>query len=597
MNGQPASLPALAQEAWTLLDGAQKRECGYALLASIVAACFTVAGVAGIAPFLAALADPSVVQRSATLEWLRDALGAGSFEDFLVYLGVGFVGLLVLANAANLLAILAIGRFTQRLGARFHTLLFEEYLRRDLEFHSRSNSDVLATHVLHDVTRTVSGVIQSGMTLIASVLAICMIGAAIVVIDPIVAVGAALALGASYTAIYMIVRRRLVRDGAMTAQLWSMRARIIAESLEAIKDVTIFRAHKEMAVQVARQSDAIAAAHARVAATATTPRYVLECVTAAGLVIAALWIYRRVGPGQWVTQLALLGLAAYRLLPPLQQVFAALARIRTDAAAFQRIADDLVRARQLPPAAPADAAAHEWASRPLREIRLVGVSYRHEPERDSGVSNISLRIPAGALVGFAGPNGSGKTTLADLILGLRVPDVGQIQIDGVALDERNRSGWLTAVAHVPQDIILLDATVAQNVAFGTPAGRIEVARVREAVRGARLESLIDTLPAGLKTEVGQNGVQLSGGQRQRLAIARALYRRASLLVLDEATSALDTSTETEILGLLRALCASCTVVLIAHRPTSLQACDEVFELDGGRLVDRASLSASEATRA
>ncbi len=223
-----------------------------------------------------------------------------------------------------------IGRFAQRTGACFHTLLFAEYLRRDLRFHARSNSDVLATHVVHDVNRTVGGVIQSGLTLIASLFAICFITAAVIVIDPVVALGAALVLGASYAVIYVIVRRRLVRDGVMTAQLWSTRAKVIAESFEAIKDIIIFGAHNEMATQVARQSDAIAAAHARVAATATSPRYVLECVTAAGLVISALWIYRSAGPGQWVTHLALLGLAAYRLLPPVQQVFAAIARIRTD---------------------------------------------------------------------------------------------------------------------------------------------------------------------------------------------------------------------------------------------------------------------------
>jgi ABC-type multidrug transport system fused ATPase/permease subunit len=586
MNPRPASLPQLARRVWELFDAAQKRECTYALAVSVAAGCFTVAGVAGIAPFLATLGDPTLVQRSATLASLQVALGSPSFEDFLVWLGLGFVGLLVLSNTVNLLAMLAIGRFAQRIGARFHTLLFEEYLHRDLRFHARSNSDVLATHVVHDVNRTVGGVIQSGLTLIASMFSICLIGAAVIIIDPIVALGAALVLGSSYAVIYAAVRRRLVRDGVMTAQLWSLRAKVIAESFEAIKDIIIFRAHKEMTAQVAFQSEAIAAAHARVAVTATSPRYVLECVTAAGLVVAALWIYRSAGPGQWVTHLVLLGLAAYRLLPPIQLVFAAVARIRTDSAAFERIADDLLRAQQRLKSAPTPPAAQEWASPPRREIRLIGVSYCHAPERDSGVSDVSLRIPAGTLVGLAGPNGSGKTTLADLILGVRVPDAGQVQIDGVALDERSRDLWLTAVAHVPQHIVLLDATVAQNVAFGTPAADIDITRVRDALRDACLESVIDALPDGLETSIGQDGAQLSGGQRQRLGIARALYRRASLLVLDEATSGLDTATEIEVIALLRGLRRRCTIVLIAHRPSSLQGCDEVFELAGGRLVGR-----------
>lgn len=585
MSEHPASFLDLTQRVWQLLDAAQKRECAYALLVSIAAACFTVAGVAGIAPFLATLADPTVVERSATLAWLHDVLGSPSFADFLVWLGLGFVALLVLANAANLLAAFAISRFSQRVGSCFHALLFWEYLRRDLRFHARSNSDVLATQVVNDVMRTVGGVIQGGLTLIASVFAIALIGTAVVVIDPVVALGAVLVVGASYAAIYIAVRRRLARDGATTARLWGMRAKVVAESFEAIKDIRIFGAHGEMVAQVARQSAAIAAANVSVVAIATSPRYVLECVTAAGLVAAALWIYRSAGPGQWVTDLVLLGLAAYRLMPPVQNAFAALARIRTDAPAFERIADDLLRARE-PRSTPAvtNATPHIWASRPQREIQLANVSYRHAPERDSGVSGVSLRIRARTLVGLAGPNGSGKTTLADLISGVLAQDSGEIRVDGLYLDDRNREAWLTAVAHVPQNVILLDATVAQNVAFGTPPGAVDIARVNDAVREARLQDFVDALPAGLDTTIGEDGIRLSGGQRQRLGIARALYRRASLLVLDEATSALDSSTETEIIAVLRALLSRCTIVLVAHRPNSLAACDEVFELDGGRLV-------------
>jgi ATP-binding cassette subfamily B protein len=258
--------------------------------------------------------------------------------------------------------------------------------------------------------------------------------------------------------------------------------------------------------------------------------------------------------------------------------------VRSDAPAFERIADDLLRARQRPRAVPHVADARDWTSGPCREIRVSGVSYRHAPDRDGGLTDVSLQIQAGTLVGLAGPNGSGKTTLADLLLGVLVPDAGTIHVDGMLLDERNRDGWLAFVAHVPQHVVLLDATVVQNVAFGAATAAIDVARVWEALRGARLASLVAALPQGLETSIGQNGARLSGGQRQRLGIARALYRRASLLVLDEPTSALDATTETDVVSLLRELRGRCTIVLITHRPSSLQSCDELFELDGGRLV-------------
>ncbi len=237
-----------------MLDAAQRRDCARTVLLSVAAGAITVAGVAGIAPLLATLADPAIVERNGLLAWLRRALGSPPFDDFLVCLGVGFVAVLVVANLVNLLATLAIGRFSNRVGASFHALLFDEYLRRGVAFHRRSNSDVLATQVVQDVTRTVGGVIQSGLMLVQSLFAIALIATAVVVIDPIVAIGAALTLGASYTVIYAVVRRRLIRDGVAMARLWRARATTIAESFEAIKDVTVFGAQDALAASVAAQS-------------------------------------------------------------------------------------------------------------------------------------------------------------------------------------------------------------------------------------------------------------------------------------------------------------------------------------------------------
>src|SRR5262245_50561745 len=255
MSERSTSLPSLARRVWRLFDRAQKCECAYALLVSIAAGCFTVAGVAGIAPFLATLADPGVLERSGPLVRLWQALGSPPFSSFLVWLGLAFVALLVVANAVNLLAMHAIGRFSHRVGATFHALLFDEYLARSFAFHTRTNSDVLATQVVQDVNRTVGGVIQSGLMLVTGLFAISLIASAVIVIKPTVALGAAVLLGSSYTIIYMLVRRRLIRDGAMTAQLWGARAKVIAESFEAIKDVTVFRAREELAARVAAQSE------------------------------------------------------------------------------------------------------------------------------------------------------------------------------------------------------------------------------------------------------------------------------------------------------------------------------------------------------
>jgi ABC-type multidrug transport system fused ATPase/permease subunit len=449
MNGSDATLSLLdlARQVWRLLDAAQKRQCVAVLLISIAAACLTLVGVAGIAPFFAVLADPTVIDRSSTLATLRQTLAIETTDTFLVWLGAGFVASLLLANLANFLALLSIGRFSQGVGARLHALLFDEYLHRGLDFHAGNNSAVLATRVVHDVNRTVGGIIQGGLMVCAGAVNIGLIAAAVIVIDPLVAVAAVVLFAGSYALIHVLVRRQLIRNGAITMSHWTQRAQVIAESFAAIKDVIVHRTQPQMAARVARHSEAIAAAQASTPAIAAAPRYVLECVTGAGLVAFALGVYGRVGAGQWLTHLAFIGFAAYRLLPAIQQVFAAVARIHAERASFDGIADDLRTARhRVVNARPAEGPGSEWLGRPRREIRLVDVSYRHSAERTGGVADVSLEILAGTLAGFVGPNGAGKSTLAELVLGLLKPDAGRIEIDGVALHDGNRDAWLDAVA-------------------------------------------------------------------------------------------------------------------------------------------------------
>jgi ABC-type bacteriocin/lantibiotic exporter with double-glycine peptidase domain len=318
---------------------------------------------------------------------------------------------------------------------------------------------------------------------------------------------------------------------------------------------------------------------------------VLECITGAGLVAAALLVYSRAGPGQWLTHLAFLAFATYRLLPAVQQVFSSVAYIHAERPGFDGIADDLRRARRRAlDSRTAEAPSAGWRGRPRRNIRLVDVSYRHSAGRDGGVFGVSLEIPAGTLAGFVGPNGAGKSTLAELVLGLLAPDTGRIEVDDVELDERNRSAWFETVAYVPQQIALLNRTLAQNIAFGASPGTVDLERALEAARGAQLAPLIEALPDGLSTVIGDNGARLSGGQRQRVGLARALYRRASLLVVDEGTNALDTLTESEVMALLGALRGRRTIIVIGHRESALVGCDFVFELDAGRLVGRTTVA-------
>jgi ABC-type multidrug transport system fused ATPase/permease subunit len=277
-----------------------------------------------------------------------------------------------------------------------------------------------------------------------------------------------------------------------------------------------------------------------------------------------------------------LGFAAYRLLPILQQGFSSIAKIRSAAPGFASITPDLrlARVRKYDGGTPDSS----WWERPQREIQLNEVSFRYGPDRPAAINDVSLRIPARAAVGIVGANGSGKTTLIDLIAGLLVPGTGQIVVDGVALDDANRAAWQSRIAYVPQNVFLLDTTIAQNVALGVPAGEIDHGRLLRAAQFAQLDKFVGTLPDGYEHIVGERGMRLSGGQRQRIGIARALYTDASVLIMDEATSAQDGLTEQELMATILRLRGLYTIILIAHRLSSVRACDVIFEFDRGRIA-------------
>jgi HlyD family secretion protein len=495
----------------------------------------------------------------------------------------------LIANAINLFGLLAINRFSVRVGETLYAELFAEYLRRGYEFHARFGSSVLASRV-QESARVTSGIVQYALVLVASLVTIAFIVIAVVFIDPVVAVVAMTGLGASYATLYAAARRRLWRNGHSEHQLRTERMRTVSEGFGAIKDVTLLGVQDFFAARFAQQSRRISSAGASTFTISQSPKYVLECVTVICLVAVALYVRSRVAAtGPWVGQLTFVGLAAYRLLPALQQAFTAIVNIRTDRAAFSSIEMDLDRptagrdgsGRDGSPAVMLDRA---WHGRPRHEVRLCEVSFRYSPERPPVFSDVSLVIPVGTIVGFKGANGSGKTTLLDLVSGLLLPQSGHIEVDGIRLRGANYRSWQSSIAYVTQHVFLLEATLAENIAFGVPPDQIDRNRLQTAVQLACLTDCVGSFPAGFNERLGQGGRGLSGGERQRVAIARALYRDASMLLFDEATSSLDSGSESEVGEMLQSLRAHRTILIVAHRAAALSRCDIVYELAAGKIV-------------
>jgi ATP-binding cassette, subfamily B, bacterial PglK len=572
---------------WGILTPKQRRGILTMQIVSIAMAFSTVSGIAAIGPFFAVLGQPQLIDHNALLHWAYAHGGFSSKRGFVVALGIAFSAVMLITNLINVLGSLAMSRLALRIGTEMQSTLFGEYLSRPYSFHICANGTTLFNNILYETARVTNGVLRNAFMLVTNLVTATFIIIAILLLKPMIALAMIAGLAGGYALIYLVLRNRLLQAGQTQSRSAVEQAQILHESFGAIKEIIVLQAQNFFRGRFERASKSfsLAAAHSQVIA--QDPGHLMECVAAVGLVGLALVLDGREDGGPWLGQLTFLAFAAYRLLPTLQQVFAASVNIRADRAALAQIAPDLRRARNaihattLANLARTDGA---WLVRPQQEIRLAEVSFRYAANQPWTLMGVSLRIPARATVGIVGVNGSGKTTLVDVIVGLLAPSEGHVEVDGSALDEANRAAWQSRIAYVPQHIFLLDSSIAQNIALGIPAANIDQHRLLEAIRLAQLDEFIKTLPAGYDHRVGERGIQLSGGQRQRIGIARALYRAATVLVLDEATNALDGLTEQELMATLGSLRGRYTTILIAHRMSTVRSCDVIFELENGKIT-------------
>lgn len=574
---------------WSILTPTQRRQVLAAQGISLGMAISTVTGIAAITPFFSVLGNPQLIGQQHWLNWLYVHGRFCTEHGFVVSLGILFVGVVIFANFINAAGALAMNRLALNIGHQLQTALFDEYLARPYLFHTRTNSSTLFNNVIYEVGRINNGILQNAFILITNIATGALIIVSVLILDPAISVVLLLGLAGGYLAIYLSVRRRLLHLGQTHSRAWSERARIVSESFGAIREILLLQNRNLFSEDFDRTTRDVAETTAHIFAVGQIPKHVMECTAVSVLVgVALLTNAQGGGMGSWLGELTFVAFAAYRLLPVLQQVFAATVRIRADRGAFDLIAPDLRRTRAVRSSAIATRVDRLpdtwWQQRPREEIRFKDVSFQYAPDRRWALDSVDLRIAVRSTVGFVGVNGSGKTTLMDLLAGLLLPTKGELQIDGVALNVADRAAWHARIAYVPQNIFLLDSSIAQNIAFGVLQNAIDWPRMVHAARLAQLEDFIASLPGAYEHRVGERGIRLSGGQRQRIGIARALYREASVLLMDEATTALDGLTETELISALGGLRGRCTIVLIAQRMSAVRCCDVIYQLDNGRVI-------------
>jgi len=410
----------------------------------------------------------------------------------------------------------------------------------------------------------------------------------LVYIDVVVATVVGGTLIASYSAIYVVLRNWLRGFGEERAELNRERFKVTSEVLDGVKEVKIRGCEADYLRTFDKASERFSKLITFERTASQLPRFGVEGITLAAIMGAALYVLaQHDNVGEAIPVLGVYAFGTMRLLPALQQLYVSFSKIRFGVGALESVVSDLDGVREDTIIRSEKASGKSIHLE--RALELHNVTYMYPGSVDRSLDELNMRIEARSVVGVVGRTGAGKSTLVDVILGLLVPQSGQIVVDGQPLDTTNVEGWQRCIGYVPQSIFVADESVAANIAFGEGRSRMDMDCVRECARIACLDRFIETeLPGGYEASVGQGGSRLSGGQKQRIGIARALYGNPEVLVLDEATSALDEATETEIMERLHADTMRRTVIMVAHRIRSLRACDWIAEIENGRVVGTTS---------
>jgi ABC-type multidrug transport system fused ATPase/permease subunit len=565
----------------------EERRRGYFLLAMVVAmAILDMVGIASILPFMSVLSNPDVVVSNKYLAAVYREMNFSSAESFLAFLGLTVFVLLLFSTAFKALTTYSLLRFSQMREYSISRRLVAGYLHQPYDWFLNRHSADIGKTVLSEVGQVINGSVVPMMQLIAQGAVALAIMCLLVVAQPMVAVAMILGLGAVYATIYVSSRRYLSRLGADRVIANRQRYQVTHEAFGGIKDVKVAGLEESLLLRFESPAKRYAKTQTASQLVAQLPRYALEIVAFGGMLSLATYaISLPGGLGSALPLMALYGLAGFRLLPALQQIYAHLTRIRFSGPALDRLYTDI---SALPPVAEAlPATGTERPSQLANGLALVHVTYSYPNAQRDALNGFSMDVPAHSIVGLVGTTGSGKTTAVDILLGLLSPQAGQLLVDGVPISPINVRAWQRMVGYVPQQVFLIDDTVAANIAFGVPADQVDHAAVERAGRIANLHDFVSTqLPQGYQTAIGERGVRLSGGQRQRIGIARALYHDPEVLVLDEATSALDNLTEQAVMEAVNNLGHRKTIVLIAHRLSTVRDCDKIFILEDGKLVDQ-----------
>jgi len=567
-----------------LLNLYEKKRALFLLILTLIMAILDMIGVASILPFISVLSNPQIIETNVYLLSIykaSSAIGVTSRQEFLFILGAAVFVLLLLSLFVKATTIYFQTSFALMREYSISKRLIECYLHQPYIWFLNKNSSDLGKVILSDVNQVVNQILIPMINVITQSIVALAILSLLILVNPILAFFAGLILILSYVIIFYFVKNILSQFGSTRLQANSERFLIISEAFSATKEVKVGGLEQNYINRFSKPAQIYAKNQSFAYAIGQTPRYFLEGIAFGGLIILVLALIMLGGSfDKIVPIIALYAFAGYRLMPALQQIYASSTQLRFSQPALDSLNKDLLNL--------------QYSKQTSDNINIISItksfvlnniSFSYPNSKKKSLKNISLTIPAFAKAGIIGTTGSGKTTLVDLILGLLDPTQGTLSVDGNEIKNHNKRSWQKSIGYVPQQIYLSDSSIANNIAFGIDIKNVDQQSVEKAAKIANLhEFIINELPQGYNTIIGERGVRLSGGQRQRIGIARALYHNPKIFILDEATNALDNITEQAIMDAINNLGKKITIILITHRLKTIKNFDTIFFMEKGSII-------------
>jgi ATP-binding cassette, subfamily B, bacterial PglK len=572
------SIKTLINRLWRHISKQRRRQFGLLFVLMILASFAEIVSIGAVLPFLGVLTSPEIVFQHPLLQPFIQLLGFSEPEQLLLPITIVFGVAALVAGLLRLLLLWASIKLSFSTGADLSLSIYKRTLYQPYSVHCSRNSSEIINGISSKTHQTIHS-INMLATILSSFIMIVTILVALIFVNLLVALGISFCISIVYLTIIRLTRKQLLINTIKVSEESTNVIKSMQEGLGGIRDVLI-DGSQQAHCEIYRNAD-LPLRHAlgKNKFLSASPRYGVEAI---GMIIISVFAYsisqKAGGVSNAIPILGALALGAQRLLPVLQQAYGGYTDIRGGQASLQ---DTLELLDQTLP---------EYADitkiKPLNfnnSIVFESISFRYNAQSSYVFKNINLTIKKGSRIGFIGKTGSGKSTLLDIVMALLVPSEGFLKIDDQIISQKNNQSWQKNIAHVPQALFLADCTIAENIAFGISKNKINHARVNEAAKKAQISDTIESWKDGYNTIVGERGVRLSGGQRQRIGIARALYKEASVIIFDEATSALDSKTEKEVMQSIEKLSNDLTLLIIAHRITTLNNCSQIFELDGASL--------------